>query len=177
MLLDLFSSVTVKMYMQPLPRSLLLLHVPSCRAANVTSSHPPCDSGVSLRLGYQVSQQGAGAQETQADVGGLGEVPQHRRVREVFGARPAVDQRHHNLDEAFVEESKNGTVLMTGWVQKPDVPLYLSVLQGEYPWVLGGAQLVIVEHYPAVWLFSKPLDALALWVCRKKVDSMYFILY
>ena len=63
-------------------------------------SHPAGDSGVALGLGDQVSQQGAGAEEAQADVGGLGEVPQHRGVGEVAGARPSVDQRHHDLEGA-----------------------------------------------------------------------------
>lgn len=36
--------------------------------------HPACDGGVSLGLGDQVTQQGAGAEEAQADVGGLREV-------------------------------------------------------------------------------------------------------
>lgn len=38
--------------------------------------HPASHSGISLGLGDQVAQQGVGAQETQADVGGLGEVLQ-----------------------------------------------------------------------------------------------------
>lgn len=97
----------------------------------MTSSHPACDSGVSLRLGYQVSQQRAGAQETQADVGGLCEFPQHRRVREVLGAWSPVDQRDHNLDETFFKKTE--TVLMIGQIQERDWPLYLSILQREYP--------------------------------------------
>lgn len=60
--------------------------------------HPACDCGISLGLGDQMAQQGAGAEEAQADVGGLCEVLQHWRVGEVFGPRPSVDQRHHNLD-------------------------------------------------------------------------------
>lgn len=78
------------------------LSTPSREREVVSVSHPACDSGVSLRLGYEVSQQGAGAQEAQANVGGLREVSQHRRVCEVFGAWSAVDQRHHNLDETFI---------------------------------------------------------------------------
>jgi len=62
--------------------------------------HPAGDGGVALGLGDQVTQKGAGAEEAQADVGGLGEVPQHRRVREVLGAGPPVDERHHDLDGA-----------------------------------------------------------------------------
>lgn len=68
----------------------------------MSGPYPACDRGISLGLGDQVTEQGAGAQEAQADVGGLGEVSQHRRVGEVFGARPTVDQRHHNLDETYL---------------------------------------------------------------------------
>lgn len=39
--------------------------------------HPASDGGISLGLGDQVAQQGAGAEEAQADVGGLCEVSQH----------------------------------------------------------------------------------------------------
>lgn len=63
--------------------------------------HPARDGGVSLCLGDQVAQQGAGAQEAQADVGGLREVSQRRRVGEVFGPRPTVDQGHHDLDNTY----------------------------------------------------------------------------
>lgn len=63
----------------------------------VTAAHPARDGRVPLGLGDELAQQGVGAEEAQADVGGLGEVLQHRRVGEAFGARPAVDQRHHNL--------------------------------------------------------------------------------
>lgn len=63
----------------------------------VTAAHPARDGRIPLGLGDEVAQQGVGAKEAEADVGGLGEVLQHRRVGEAFGARPAVDQRHHNL--------------------------------------------------------------------------------
>lgn len=58
---------------------------------------PACDGGISLGLGDQVAQQGAGAEEAQADVGGLCEVSQHWRVGEVSGPWPTVNQRNHNL--------------------------------------------------------------------------------
>lgn len=60
--------------------------------------HPACDSGVSLSFGDEVAQQGAGAEEVQADVCGLCKVSQHWGVGEVFGTWPSVDQGHHNLD-------------------------------------------------------------------------------
>lgn len=63
----------------------------------VTAAHPARDGRIPLGLGDEVAQQGVGAKEAQADVGGLGEVLQHRRVGEALGARPAVDQGHHNL--------------------------------------------------------------------------------
>lgn len=68
-----------------------------CRAASATD--PAGDRWVPLGLGDQVAQQGVGAKERQADVGGLGEVLQHRRVAEPLSARPAIDQRHHDLDK------------------------------------------------------------------------------
>lgn len=36
--------------------------------------YPACDGGVSVGFGDEVSQQGAGAEEAQADVGGFCEV-------------------------------------------------------------------------------------------------------
>lgn len=97
------------------------------------SPHPACDGRVPLRLGNQVSQQGAGPQEAQADVGGLREIPQHRRVGEVFGTRPAVHQRHHNLEETLIFLKKDMRVLMPHEIQQCDEPLYLSVLQRKNP--------------------------------------------
>lgn len=64
----------------------------------VSTPHPARDRRIPLGLGDQVAQQRVGAKEVQADVGGLGEVLQHRRVGEPFGAGPAVDQGHHNLN-------------------------------------------------------------------------------
>lgn len=73
------------------------------RLGQAAMPHPAGHGGVPLGLGDQVAQQGVGAKEAQADVGGLGEVLQHRRVAEPFGAGPAVDQRHHNLNkQAFI---------------------------------------------------------------------------
>lgn len=63
-----------------------------------TVSYSSCDRGVSQGFAHQVTQQRVGAQEAQADVGGLGELPQNRRVGEVHGTRTSVHQRHHNLD-------------------------------------------------------------------------------
>lgn len=51
--------------------------------------------------------------------------------------------------------------------------LYLSILQRKYPWVLCGAQLVIVVHYSSIWLLSKPLDTLTLWICSKEVHNLW----
>lgn len=65
-------------------------------------SHPSCDGGIPLGLGDQVAKQSAGAEEAQADVGGLCEVSQSWRVGEVSGPWPSVDQRHHNLDDTYV---------------------------------------------------------------------------
>lgn len=157
----------------PASRSLLPHPCPKLVARgcdDVTRPHPACDSGVSLRLGDQVSQQGAGAQKAQADVGGLCEVPQHRRVREVFGTRPTVDQRHHNLDETCIFQAK---VLMTDETLQCDGPLYLSVLQRKNSWVFCGAQLVIVVHYATIGLFSEPLETLTLWVCIEKFTTFW----
>lgn len=70
---------------------------PLCEVVQFVS-HPACDGGISLGLGDQVAQQGAGAEEAQADVGGLCEVSQHWRVGEVFRPRPTVDKRNHNLE-------------------------------------------------------------------------------
>lgn len=53
-------------------------------AVGQTPAHPPRDGRVPLGLGDQMAQQGVGAKEAQADVGGLGEVLQHRRVGEPF---------------------------------------------------------------------------------------------
>lgn len=64
--------------------------------------HPACDGGISLGLGDKVSQQGGGAEEAQADVGGLREVSQNWRVGEVSGPRPTIDQRYHNLDNTYL---------------------------------------------------------------------------
>lgn len=44
----------------------------------ITAAHPAGDRWIPLGLGDQVAQQGVGAKESQADVGGLGEVLQHR---------------------------------------------------------------------------------------------------
>lgn len=65
-------------------------------------SHPACDSGVSLGLGDKVAEQSVGAEEVQADIGSLGKVLQHWWVGKVFGPRAAIDQRHHNLENADV---------------------------------------------------------------------------
>lgn len=46
-------------------------------------SYPAGDGGVTERLAHQVSQQRVGSQKAEPDVGGLGELPQHRRVGEV----------------------------------------------------------------------------------------------
>ena len=65
--------------------------------------YPACDRGVSLGLGDEVTQKGACAEEAEADVSGLGEVTQHRRVGEVLRSWPSIDQRHHNLhNTAFI---------------------------------------------------------------------------
>lgn len=61
--------------------------------------YPAGDSGVTERLAHQVSQQRVGPQEAELDVGGLGELPQHRRVGEVHRPGTAVHQRHHDLRE------------------------------------------------------------------------------
>lgn len=60
-------------------------------------SYSTCDRGVSQGFAHQVPQQRVGAQEAQANVGGLGELPQNRRVREVHSARTSIHQRHHDL--------------------------------------------------------------------------------
>lgn len=61
--------------------------------------HPPCDRRVPQGFAHQVSQQSVGLQEAQADVGGLGEIPQQRRVGEVHGSWAPVHQRDNNLCE------------------------------------------------------------------------------
>lgn len=60
-------------------------------------AYPAGDGGVPQCLPHQVTSQAVGPQEAQADVGGLGEVAQHRGVGEVHGPGAAVDQRHHDL--------------------------------------------------------------------------------
>lgn len=73
----------------------------------ITAAHPAGDRWIPLGLGDQVAQQGVGAKESQADVGGLGEVLQHRRVGEPLSARPAVYKRHHNLDRhVFISQEE-----------------------------------------------------------------------
>lgn len=44
----------------------------------MSSSHPAGDGGVTQRFAHQVSEQRVGPQEAKPDVGGLGEIPQHR---------------------------------------------------------------------------------------------------
>lgn len=88
-----------------------------------------------------MAQQGVGAKERQADVGGLGEVLQHRRVAEPLSTRPAVDQRHHNLDK---HTDLTGGRPVGGVEHERGVWLYLSVLQGDDARVFGGTELVVV---------------------------------
>lgn len=95
---------------------------------------PACDSWVTLCLGDEVSQQGVGAEEAQADVSGFREITQHWRVGEVFGTRPTVDQGHHNL----------------------------SILQRHNSRVLCRAELIIIIHYAGIGLLSKPFSAFML---------------
>lgn len=83
-------------------------------------SHPAGDSGVTERLAHQVSQQGVGSQEAEPDVGGLGEIPQHRRVGEVQRPGTTVYQGHHNLREGgghrlYQLMSRCGNRNMTVW--------------------------------------------------------------
>lgn len=73
---------------------------PACEVVRYLP-HPACDGGVSLRLGDEVPQQGVGAEEAEADVGGLCETSQHWRVGEVPSTRTTVDQRHYNLKRLF----------------------------------------------------------------------------
>lgn len=94
----------------------------------MSTPHPARDGRIPLGLGDQVAQQGVGAEEAQADVGGLGEVLQHRRVGEPFGAGPAVDQRHHNLNkQAFISQEAGVCLSET----RRGTSSYLSVLQGD----------------------------------------------
>lgn len=75
---------------------------PQCEVVQFMA-HPACDGGVSLSLRDEVAQQGVCAEKVKADVCGLCKVSQHRRVGEVFGTWPSVDQRHHNLHStAFI---------------------------------------------------------------------------
>lgn len=70
---------------------------PVCKVVQFVP-HPAGDGGISLGLGDQVTQQSAGAEEAQADVGCFCKVSQYRGVGEVFGPWTTIDQRHHNLD-------------------------------------------------------------------------------
>lgn len=90
-----------------------------------------------------MSQQRVGAKEAQADVGGLGEVLQHRRVGEPFGAGPAVDQRHHNLNKHTFTSQEAGVCVCVK--HRRGTLSYLSVLQGDDARVFCGADLVIVS--------------------------------
>ncbi len=65
----------------------------------VSSSYPAGDRGVTQCFAHQVSQQRVGSQEAKSDVGGLGELPQYRRVGEVHRSGPPVHQGHHDLGE------------------------------------------------------------------------------
>lgn len=111
-------------------------------------THPACNGGVSLSLGDEVAQQGAGAEETQTDVSGLSEISQHRRVGEVFRARSTVDQRDHNLDQiVFMSHGflfNKITQTSFGSYKTECVNLHLSVFQRQDPGVVCGADLVIV---------------------------------
>lgn len=105
--------------------------------------HPACDCGISLGLGDQVAQQGGGAEEAQADVGGLCEVSQHWRVCEVFGPRTTVDQRHHNLDSANLLQQITA-MKCSNFSLAFQTTFYLPVLQRDDARVFCGAELVII---------------------------------
>lgn len=102
-----------------------------------------------------MAQQGVGAKEAQADVGGLGEVLQHRRVGEPFGAGPAVDQRHHNLNKhAFIWQVA-GVCLCDG--QAGDVVVPLRSPRGRCAsilWCRSGHRLLIYERWAASQTFQ-----------------------
>lgn len=58
---------------------------------------PPSDSWVSLCFGDEMSKKGVGSEKTQADVRGLGELPQGVRKGKVFCTWTTIYQGHHNL--------------------------------------------------------------------------------
>lgn len=97
-----------------------------------------------------MAQQRVGAQEAQADVGGLGEVLQHRRVGEPLGARPAVDQRHHNLNKHAFISREAGVYLREAQAQDGVAPLRSPRGRcASIPWCRSGRRLLIYERWAA----------------------------
>lgn len=115
-----------------------------------TATHSARDRWIPLGLGDQVAQQGVGAKESQADVGSLGEVLQHRRVGEPLSARPAVDKRHHNLEKhAFISQQKG---LWSCYTQVEDLvtPLRSPTERcANILWYRAGHRHVIYAHWAA----------------------------
>ena len=71
-----------------------------CRAPSRVGrdrSYPPSNSVVPSSDGHEVTEQGVGTQEAQADVGGLGPFLKDFGEGEIHGAWTSVHQRHHNL--------------------------------------------------------------------------------
>lgn len=58
---------------------------------------PPRDGRIPLGFGDEVTQEGVGAEETQADVCGLGKLPQRGRESKIFGTWTTVYQGDHDL--------------------------------------------------------------------------------
>lgn len=58
---------------------------------------PPCDGWIPLGFGDEMTQEGVGTEETQADVCGLGKLPQCGRESKISGTWTTVYQGDHNL--------------------------------------------------------------------------------
>ena len=75
-----------------------------------STTHPPGDGWISLRFGDEVSKKSVGSEKTQADVCGLGELPQGVRESKIFCAWSTIYQGHHNLKGSphrHIEEKKS----------------------------------------------------------------------
>ena len=75
-----------------------------------STTHPPGDGWISLRFGDEVSKKGVGSEKTQADVCGLGELPQGVRESKIFCTWSTIYQGHHNLKgspDTHIEEKKS----------------------------------------------------------------------
>lgn len=113
-----------------------------------------------------MTQQRVGPEKPQTDVGGLGELPQDRRVREVHGTWPPVYERHYDLknviDDHTSDDRKYPKKSYLNVGACVCVCVYLSVLQRNYTRVFCGADDVIVMVDTLDGPLTKPLDTVSL---------------